>query len=156
MLLPEEIARARIYGLLARLLAAPPDAALLEAIARADDVSAENALLVDPWLELAYAAAGTDVQALDDEYQDAYCRSAASRLARQRVVALCSTLCRFIATDEADLEEQSRFLNEQLVPAAERLRRLSSKAPPSRFYRHVGHFAAAFFRVENIAFGEHA
>jgi hypothetical protein len=32
------------------------------------------------------------------------------------------------------------------------LRKLSAAAPGSRFYRQVGHFAAAFFRLERTAF----
>ena len=39
---PEEVARANFYGLLARLFYAPPDAALLEALAGAGDLEAEE------------------------------------------------------------------------------------------------------------------
>ncbi len=154
MLPPEEIARANIYGFLARLLAAPPDEALLEAIAGADTITGENGLLVDPWLELAYAAARTDVDAVSEEYERAYCRTAASRRALERVVELCDSLRHLISQHELDLVEQQRFFRERLVPAMERLRRLSAKAPGGRFYKHVGQFAAAFFRVEQTAFGD--
>jgi TorA maturation chaperone TorD len=154
MLPPEEIARANIYGLLARLLAAPPDEALLEAIAGADEVSAENAVLVDPWLELAYAAAGTDVDSVSEEYERAFCRSAARRQALEHVVELCDALRHFITEHELELPAQRRFFRDRLVPAMARLRRLSAGTPGVRFYRHVGQFAAAFFRIEQTAFGD--
>ncbi len=156
MLQPEEIARANIYGFLARLLAAPPDEALLEAIAGADTVSAESGSLVDPWLELAYAAARTDVDAVSEEYERAYCRTAASRQALERVVGLCDSLRHLIAEHEIDLPAQRRYLSERLLPAMARLRRLSAKAQGGRFYKHVGHFAAAFFRIEQTAFGDYS
>jgi TorA maturation chaperone TorD len=156
MLLPEEAARANIYGFLARLLAAPPDEALLEAIAGADTVTAERGALVDPWLELAYAAASTDVDAVSEEYERAYCRTAASRRALERVVELCDSLRHLISQGELDLAAQCRFFHDQLIPAMERLRRLSAEAPGGRFYKHVGQFAAAFFRVEQTAFGDYS
>jgi TorA maturation chaperone TorD len=152
MLPPEEAARAAIYGLLACLLAAPPNAKLLHAIAAADEVEAENDLLVDPWLELAYAAADTDAEAVRGEYERAYFATAKSRMALEHVVELCDTLRDLIAQHEIGLPEQRRFLENRLIPAAERLRKFSASATTSGFYRRLAHFAAAFFRVEQMAF----
>ncbi len=71
---PEEEARANHYALLARLLYAPPDAALLAAIASEDesaDGESEGAL-AQAWSELRRAAASADVEALSDEYQNVF------------------------------------------------------------------------------------
>ena len=65
---PEEQARANLYGLLARLFYAPPDAALLEAIA-ADTMDGELGLA---WSELAKAAAHADPEAVREEYEGAF------------------------------------------------------------------------------------
>lgn len=66
---PEEVARANFYGLLARLFYAPPDAALLEAIARADDVEAEDGDIGQAWQNLARAAAAADAEEVREEYE---------------------------------------------------------------------------------------
>ncbi|MGH8669994.1 MAG: TorD/DmsD family molecular chaperone [Burkholderiales bacterium] len=66
---PEEAARANFYGLLARLFYAPPDAALLEAIAGADEIEAEDGGIGEAWQALARAAAGADPEALREEYE---------------------------------------------------------------------------------------
>lgn len=152
MLPPEETARADIYGLLACLHASPPSEKLLEAIAAADDVEAEYDLLVEPWLELVHAAAGSDVDAVREDYERAYCRKAKTRAALDDVVELCGMLRHLITQHEISLAEQRRFLNDRLMPAAARLRKLSACATDGSFYSHVGRFAAAFFRVEQIAF----
>jgi TorA maturation chaperone TorD len=60
---PEEQARANLYGLLARLFYAAPDAALLDAMA---GQAMEGESLAAPWRELV-AARGTP-EALEDEY----------------------------------------------------------------------------------------
>jgi TorA maturation chaperone TorD len=157
-LLPEETARANIYGLLARLFQAPPDAALLEAIAGADEVDAEDEAIVDPWIELAYAAAVTDAESVREEYERAFARTGKARKALHHIAGLCCTLRHLIAQQKLDLSAQSRFFDCRIVPAAERLSQSLSKAPGSRFYKHVGRFAAAFFRLERAAFKcpEHA
>ncbi len=69
---PEEVARANFYGLLARLWYAPPDAQLLEAIAGADDIEAEDGGIALAWRELAHAAAGAEPQTLQEEYDAAF------------------------------------------------------------------------------------
>jgi TorA maturation chaperone TorD len=68
LLAPEEAARANFYALLARLFYAPPDAALLKAIAgetMAGDLAAS-------WGELATAAASADPEAVREEYETAF------------------------------------------------------------------------------------
>jgi TorA maturation chaperone TorD len=69
---PEEVARANFYGLLARLYYAPPDAALLEAIAGAEDIEGEEVGIAEAWSELARAAATADPEALREEYDGAF------------------------------------------------------------------------------------
>ena len=69
---PEEAARANFYGLLARLFYAPPDAALLQAIARADAIDAQEGGIAPAWRELARAAAGADPDAVREEYETAF------------------------------------------------------------------------------------
>lgn len=68
MIAPEEQARADIYGLLARLLYAPPDAALLKAIAS----GAMEGELGLAWVELAKAAAQADPESVREEYESAF------------------------------------------------------------------------------------
>lgn len=69
---PEEAARANLYGLLARLFYAPPDAALLQALAQADELDAEDGGLALAWRDLAAAAASAGVEALHVEYDRAF------------------------------------------------------------------------------------
>jgi TorA maturation chaperone TorD len=66
---PEEAARANFYGLLARLFYAPPDAALLEAIAGAGEIEAEDGDIGEAWQGLARAAAAADPDAVREEYE---------------------------------------------------------------------------------------
>jgi TorA maturation chaperone TorD len=66
---PEDQARADFYALLARLFYAGPDAALLAAIAGADEIVAEgDARLAESWRELVAAAAAADPEAAREEY----------------------------------------------------------------------------------------
>jgi TorA maturation chaperone TorD len=69
---PEEVARANFYGLLARLFYAPPDAALLEALAGADEIEAEDGDIGEAWQRLAQAAAAADPEAVREEYENAF------------------------------------------------------------------------------------
>jgi len=69
---PEEGARANFYGLLGRLFYAPPDAALLQAIARADEIDAKEGGVALAWRDLARAAAGADPDAVREEYETAF------------------------------------------------------------------------------------
>jgi TorA maturation chaperone TorD len=65
---PEEQARANLYGLLARLFYAAPDAGLLGAIA-GETLDGE---LAQPWEELKRAAAAADPEAVQEEYETAF------------------------------------------------------------------------------------
>jgi TorA maturation chaperone TorD len=69
---PEEVARANFYGLLARLFYAPPDAQLLETLAGAADIEAEDGGISEAWQGLCRAAAGADPEAVRDEYDTAF------------------------------------------------------------------------------------
>lgn len=67
--LDEEIARAEVYGLLARLWYAAPDAELLGAFGVAPtEAPAAGAFLEEPWRQLVGAARGTDAAAVHAEY----------------------------------------------------------------------------------------
>jgi TorA maturation chaperone TorD len=67
--LDEEVARAELYGLLARLWYEAPDAALLEAFQVAPtEAPAAGAFLEEPWRQLVGVARGTDAQAARAEY----------------------------------------------------------------------------------------
>src|SRR5258708_12985114 len=77
-LAPEELARANFYGLLARLFCAPPDAALLQTLAAADDLEAEDGGVALAWRDLAQAAAAADPEAVRKEYDGAFISTAKS------------------------------------------------------------------------------
>jgi TorA maturation chaperone TorD len=65
----EDQARADFYGLFAHLLLAPPDAALLAALAAADPVGATGEFaLEDAWLKLTQAASVVDAALVADEF----------------------------------------------------------------------------------------
>lgn len=68
MIAPEEQARANLYGLLARLFYAPPDAALLNALAR-EKLEGD---LAAPWEGVASAAATADPEAVREEYEASF------------------------------------------------------------------------------------
>jgi len=69
-LAPEDAARADFYALLARLWHAGPDAALLAAIAAADEIVAEGeqAGLAEAWRQLRAAAAAADAATAQAEH----------------------------------------------------------------------------------------
>src|SRR5918999_4704170 len=67
-LAPEERARAEFYTLLARLFYAPPDPALLDSLASAADIQAEDGDLARAWKELREAASRADPEEVRDEY----------------------------------------------------------------------------------------
>ncbi len=67
--LDEEIARAELYGLLARLWYAAPNAALLDALQVAvTEAPASGAFLEEPWRALVGVARGMDAAAAHAEY----------------------------------------------------------------------------------------
>jgi TorA maturation chaperone TorD len=67
-----ELARAGCYALLARLFYAPPDAALLDRLAVAEDLDADEDLLPQAWQALGWAAARTEVAAVREAYESAF------------------------------------------------------------------------------------
>jgi TorA maturation chaperone TorD len=68
--LDEEVARAELYGLLARLWYAAPDAELLRAFQVAPtEAPAAGAFLEEPWRQLVGAARGIDEAAARGEYE---------------------------------------------------------------------------------------
>jgi TorA maturation chaperone TorD len=69
---PEEVARAHFYGLLARLFYAPPDAQLLETLAGASDIEAQDGGIGEAWQRLCRAAGQADPEAVRDEYDTAF------------------------------------------------------------------------------------
>ena len=68
----EERARADFYALLARLLYAPPDAALLQTLAAAPELDAEDGAIALAWRDLALAATAADPEAVREEYETAF------------------------------------------------------------------------------------
>lgn len=65
----EDAARANLYGLLARLLYAAPDAELLQAIAGADEIAAPESALAASWHGLQAASEVMDAEAAAEEYE---------------------------------------------------------------------------------------
>ena len=66
---PEDAARADLYALLARLFYAGPDAAVLDAIVRADSLVGQgDSPLARAWLDLQAASRSADARATQDEY----------------------------------------------------------------------------------------
>lgn len=68
MMAPEEQARANLYGLLARLFYAPPDAGLLKAMA-GETLDGE---LAQPWEALKRAAMAADPETVREEFETAF------------------------------------------------------------------------------------
>jgi TorA maturation chaperone TorD len=69
---PEEVARANMYGLLARLFYGPPDAQLLETLAGASGMDAEDGEIGPAWERLCLAAGQADKEAVRDEYDTVF------------------------------------------------------------------------------------
>ena len=69
---PEEVARANIYGLLARLFYGPPDAQLLETLAGASGMDAEDGEIGPAWERLCLAAGQADKETARDEYDTVF------------------------------------------------------------------------------------
>jgi TorA maturation chaperone TorD len=73
----EDQARADFYALIARLMLAPPDAALLAALAEAEPISADGLdeagrTLEDAWLKVTQAASVMDAAAVSDEFTELF------------------------------------------------------------------------------------
>ena len=69
---PEEVARANFYGLLARLFYGAPDAQLLETLAGATGMDAEDGEIGPAWERLCVAAGQTDKEAVREEYDTVF------------------------------------------------------------------------------------
>ncbi|HSF47842.1 MAG TPA: molecular chaperone TorD family protein [Burkholderiales bacterium] len=71
---PEDLARADLYALLARLFYAPPDEQLLIALRGAEEISAEGGEsgLAENWQALRTAATEVDSERVADEYQQLF------------------------------------------------------------------------------------
>ncbi|HZQ72716.1 MAG TPA: molecular chaperone TorD family protein [Burkholderiales bacterium] len=72
MLTAEEAGRAHLYALLGRLFYAPPDAALLRALATSGELDGAEGALKAAWRELAAGAAAADPEAVRYEYDRAF------------------------------------------------------------------------------------
>lgn len=68
----EDLARAGMYALLARLLYVAPDAELLRAIALADESAAPQSALAQAWHGLQAASAAMDAEAAGQEYEQLF------------------------------------------------------------------------------------
>ena len=123
-LAPEDAARADFYALLARLWHSGPDAALLEAIAGADEIVAEGeqAGLAEAWRQLKAAAAATDAETARVEHEallvgtgkaaiTPYASHYLAETGRERVlVALRDDLSELgLARDQASHEPEDHF-----------------------------------------------
>jgi TorA maturation chaperone TorD len=71
-LAPEEIARANFYGLLARLFYGPPDEPLLQTLADAGGIEAEDGGIGEAWEALTQAAGQADPESVRDEYDTVF------------------------------------------------------------------------------------
>ena len=69
---PEEVARANFYGLLARLFYAPPDRALLNTLAGATGIEAEEGGIAAAWQALVDTARKADPETVRDEYDTVF------------------------------------------------------------------------------------
>jgi TorA maturation chaperone TorD len=81
-LLAEDQARADLYALLARLLLAPPDAALLAALACADPIlgTRDERPLEDAWEKLVLASSVLDLDAVHDEFTELFISTGTPKL----------------------------------------------------------------------------
>ena len=145
----EEVARAELYGLLAGLWLAPPDAALLQqfrvAVTQAPQPGGH---LEAPWGDLV-AALRADLAALglgrDGE-----------RLETEDHVAFVFEVMRFlIAGDDAavcNLEQQRRFFRNHVQPWLGALCTATAAHPRAQVWRAVAGFTQAFVDVETQGF----
>ena len=69
---PEDLARANFWGLLARLFYAPPDAALLKALASSAPLEGEETALPDAWRALCEAAATAGAEQIREEFETVF------------------------------------------------------------------------------------
>ena len=189
-LAPEDQARANLYGLLARLFYAAPDAALLQAIAQFGPLQAEGeSPLASAWKQLVEASADANADAVREEFERVFVgtgqaevtlytgaftvrSSVDSPLAELREVlsvlglarrgdanypedhlaALCETMRHIIAGQHGGQEEQRRFFERWIWPAAGSLCNAIDMSTNVVFYKHVGRLARSLFELEYKAF----
>jgi TorA maturation chaperone TorD len=91
---PEDQARANIYGLLSRLLLAPPDAGLLDDLAGSEALqSADGAQPLDvAWDQLSLTARLLPTQHVIDEFNDLFISTAAPRVSPHGSIFLAGFL----------------------------------------------------------------
>jgi TorA maturation chaperone TorD len=75
-----------------------------------------------------------------------------AREPEDHIAALCDTMRHLIAEQKTGLEEQRRFFNRWIAPAAERLCAAIDTDANTCFYRSVARFAKAFLTLEQAAF----
>ena len=185
MITPEEQARADVYGLLARLFYAPPDAALLDAIAG----QTMEGDLGAAWAELAKAAAQADAEAVREEHETVFigtgkapvtlyttayvikyanqaplaelrgelarlglARRQEAREPEDHIAALCDVMRHLVAKQKIELDEQRRFFNRWIAPAADPLCTAIERSDKTDFYKRVAVLAKCFFTLEQTAF----
>ena len=191
---PEEAARAHFYALLARLLKAPPDGALLHAIAAAPGLDGDGSgELPRAWGELVAASSVMDADAAAEEHEALFATmgkpvvsvfagfyTGATPVAHPRVrvrsdLAALGLAPRADATEPEDhfgalfeamrvlveggagrgpatLDEQRRFFESHVRPAAGRFFAALGDAQPSNYYRKVAALGAAFVALEAESF----
>ena len=186
---PEEAARADLYGVLARLFYAPPDAALLKDLAAAGELEAEDDAVARAWRELARAAAAADPAAVREEYETAFIgvgkapvtlyvsaysvrytnemplaelrgALAALGLARRseatepedHIAALCEVMRYLIAEQKAPLEDQKRFFERWIWPAADPLCGAIRKSGQMTFYPAAARLLLEVCTLDHMAF----
>lgn len=93
-LVPEDQARADMYGLLARLLLAPPDAALLVSLAGADHLLAADGAqpLEHAWAQLCLVAGLLPLDLVVDEFNDLFISTAAPKISPHGSIYLAGFL----------------------------------------------------------------
>src|SRR4051812_15539838 len=69
---PEEAARANFYALLARLFYAPPDQPLLDLLAGAGEMAADDTAVSQAWDALVRAASVVQADEVKEEYDNAF------------------------------------------------------------------------------------
>lgn len=151
--------------MLARLFYAPPDTALLEALAgdgQLDtDESTRSPVRGKPWWRrplytTAYTHRNADAARLAWLRADlaalGLCRHEASREPQDHFAALCETMRHLIAMQKLGLGHQMRFFDRSIDPAARPLCDAISRPRCGAFYESVGRFARVFFELERSAF----
>lgn len=75
-----------------------------------------------------------------------------AREPEDHIAALCDVMRHLVAKQEIELEEQRRFFNRWIAPAAEPLCAAIERSDKTRFYKFVAALAKSFFALEQTAF----